>query len=102
MKLLQSLKNRGEVMFRFKAEKEKYVPMDWHKSRELEWEKFIKACEKFDYVQFKDGRATGYMKNDLPHLETKVPQTIGEMMIQANKGTCLLIPFEAVIMYEEF
>lgn len=47
--------------------------------REGSWKRFIKDCEKFDHVVFKDGRAIGYSKDEPP-----------------NFGTAVLIPFEYV------
>ncbi len=82
-------------------EKEKVVPMDWYRSRMNQWESFTRTCEKFDYVKFSNGCATGYMKDDLPELETTEPKSVGELMIRVNKGTCLLIPQEVAFLYYE-
>jgi len=80
----------------FKRDESQYVSYDWHKMRQREWEQFMKTCEKFDYVKFSNGRATGYMKNELPSIGDKTPKTLQEMIGQANKGRCILIPFEVV------
>lgn len=50
--------------------------------REGQWKDFIKTCEKFDYVQFKNGCATGYMKH--------------QVSVNPFDGTSILVPHELV------
>lgn len=69
-------------MFGWKMKQEKYVPMQWHESRESAWKQFIASCEKFERVVIKNGCATGYMSND-------------------KYGTAIIIPLEMVTVYCE-
>lgn len=70
-----------------KAPVEKFVPLDWHNKRNQAWSDFIKTCEMFESVSFKDGCATGYKKGEEPD--------------KIFNGTRLLIPFEIITIYIE-
>jgi len=70
----------------FKKEVRKSVPLEWHQQRLRKWEGFIKKCEEYDHVVFKDGSATGFKKSKNR---------------ERLSSTGLLIPFEMLTMYYE-
>lgn len=91
-------------MFGFKREEEKVVPESWHDMRESAWNDFIKTCERFDYVRFKNSRAVAFMRSELPELQERPKGQVVDgqtFFLSIEKGTCIMIPFEMVkVRYE--
>jgi hypothetical protein len=67
-----------------------------HRMREAKWAEFISQCERFDYVEFTNGCATGRNKGDKAIESTLVTEDGAEIPITFDQGRSILIPLNYI------